>query len=365
METGTQQQHRSFDRGAGELVLTAPEGPRLGRRKPETRIPEEVGPVHQLYSDSDLVQLRRSLRPDKSDSDSKIWELAKQLPPAPRLLSFGATPEQDFFKRLLDRFPHMREPIDLFADMAGLSIATNSGYQSPPILLEGPPGIGKTAFANALARAVGTKMEVLNMAGITAGFIISGSHASWSSGKQGRIFDLLTSTNASANPVVVLDELDKVGGDHRFDPCGSLYTLLEPSSARSFKDEFIPLPIDASTIIWIATCNRAVDIPSPLLSRFDAFAIEVPDSNAWAAIVRSIWSDLFASTPRWARMFSPTLADDVITMLVSLGDARDISRVLTRAVARAARAGRAVLVPDDVRASHPSNSRKRRPIGFV
>jgi ATP-dependent Lon protease len=312
-----------------------------------------------------MLQFRRSLRPDKLDGDSKIWNVAQQLPDAPLLLPFSASPEQDFFKGLLERFPHMREPIELFADMAGLSAATNCGYQAPPVLLEGPPGIGKTAFANALAGGIGTKIEVLNMAGVTAGFMISGSHASWSSSKPGRVFDLLTGKNATANPVVVLDELDKVGGDTRFDPCGSLYTLLEPSSARSFKDEFIPLPIDVSTIIWIATCNRATEIPAPLLSRFDTFAIEMPDSNAWAAIVRSIWMDLLATRPRLAALFSPTLAEEVIAMLIPFGDAREISRALTRAVARAARAGRATLIADDVRMTRPGGVRKRRSIGFV
>ncbi len=323
-----------------------------------------VRPVHLLYRKSDWVHMYEKLSVSGSDCDAKVMRLAERIPPKRRLLKFGAVPNQAFFSDVRVRFPHMREPIELFSDMAALSTVAHTGYRVPPVLLEGPAGIGKTALAQSLAKAIGARMEVIDMAAVSAGFAISGSHPSWSAAKQGCIFDLLTDTAAVANPVVVLDELDKVGGEKRYDPCGPLYSLLEPVSARAFKDEFIPLPIDASAIIWIATCNRATDVPGPIRSRFDIYSIDNPTTQGWASIARSIWSDLMEAEPLWAKILAPTLAENVIARLIQLGDAREISRVLVRAAARAAKAGRTALISEDVPPSRQCGSR-RHPIGFT
>ena len=79
--------------------------------------------------------------------------------------------------------------------------------------------------------------------------------------------------------LVVLDEVDKSGGDHRYDPMGALYTLLERDTAASFKDEFIDLDMDASHILWIATANDESAIPEPILNRMNVYEIERPDAE--------------------------------------------------------------------------------------
>ena len=90
--------------------------------------------------------------------------------------------------------------------------------------------------------------------------MLTGASAQWQNARPGKIAQALIE-GEYANPVVVLDEIDKSGGDHRYDPMGALYTLLERDTAASFKDEFIDVDMDASHILWIATANDDSAIP--------------------------------------------------------------------------------------------------------
>ena len=94
------------------------------------------------------------------------------------------------------------------------------------------------------------------MSSLTAGWILSGASAQWKNAKPGKVFDALVNGDY-ANPVIVVDEIDKAGGDSQYDPLGSLYTLLEHDTACDFVDEFAEVPIDASDVVWIATANDA------------------------------------------------------------------------------------------------------------
>src|SRR2546430_16591700 len=104
------------------------------------------------------------------------------------------------------------------------------------------------------------------MSSLTAGWVLTGASAQWHNARPGKIAQTLIE-GEYANPVVVLDEVDKAGGDSRYDPIGALYTLLERDTASHFKDEFIDVDMDASQIPGIATANEESEIPDPTLTR--------------------------------------------------------------------------------------------------
>ena len=154
------------------------------------------------------------------------------------------------------------------ADMIDDLYDTCPNFSFTPILLLGEPGIGKTHFARELANRLGTGHEFISMSSLTAGWVLSGASAQWNNAKPGKVAHTLVHGDY-ANPIVVLDEIDKAGGDSRYDPMGSLYGLLEHDTARAFKDEFIDIDIDASHILWVTTANDERSIPEPILNRMN------------------------------------------------------------------------------------------------
>jgi MoxR-like ATPase len=153
------------------------------------------------------------------------------------------------------------------------------------MLLLGEPGLGKTYFAKKLAHALSTGFEFVSMSSLTAGWVLTGASAQWHNARPGKVAQTLIE-GEYANPVVVLDEVDKAGGDARYDPMGALYSLLEPDTAAHFKDEFIDVDMDASHILWVATANDESVIPEPILNRMNVYSIERPDPEG-ARVSRS------------------------------------------------------------------------------
>ena len=99
------------------------------------------------------------------------------------------------------------------------------------------------------------------MSSLTAGWILSGASAQWNNARPGKVAHTLVHGDF-ANPIVVLDEVDKAGGDARYDPMGALYSLLERTPPR-LQDEYIDIDIDASHILWVTTANDERSIPDP------------------------------------------------------------------------------------------------------
>ena len=131
------------------------------------------------------------------------------------------------------------------------------------MLLLGEPGIGKTHFARKIAQLLGTGYGFVPMSSLTAGWVLSGASSQWKNAKPGKVFDTFLNGDY-ANPVIVVDEIDKASADGQYDPLGALYELLEIETATRFVDEFVEVPIDASGAVWLATANDAARIPEPL-----------------------------------------------------------------------------------------------------
>ena len=165
---------------------------------------------------------------------------------------------------LLDSLPNFAEPLEDVRRQVALCMETEDRLELMPILLLGDPGIGKTHFAKALARLFGTAYQYVAMSSLTAGWILSGASSQWKNAKPGKVFETLVN-GSYANPVIVVDEIDKANGDSQYDPLGALYALLEHETAQSFIDEFAEIPINAAQVIWVATANDDRSIPEPIL----------------------------------------------------------------------------------------------------
>lgn len=150
-------------------------------------------------------------------------------------------------KSLKNKYPNCREFLDFIDEFGALSLYRSGTKEMsfPPVLLTGPPGVGKTAVVSEVAKLLEVSCRKIDFATVTSGFVLSGSTTSWSEAKTGCIVDILRD-GKTANSIVILDEIDKVGGDIRYDPLGSLYTLLEKKMAEEFIDEALDVPVNAS-----------------------------------------------------------------------------------------------------------------------
>jgi len=198
---------------------------------------------------------------------------------------------------LRERFPNFDAPIRFLAEQSAYATLRGVPFRPMPILLAGPAGCGKTSFTAALAELLGSRSEVLNMASQSCGFAISGMDRGWSSARPGLVFEALQQ-GPTLSPVIVLDEIDKTGLDARSSPLGPLYSLLEPSSARAFCDEYAGFRIDASQVVWLATANDTGAIPTPLLSRFRVFQVDTPSAENLLAIAQTMLAEMSAGLPQ-------------------------------------------------------------------
>lgn len=258
---------------------------------------------------------------------------------------------------LYESAPNFTEVVDALKKYMALAIDGNEPMQFTPMLLLGEPGLGKTHFAKHMARVLGTSFEFLSMSSLTAGWILSGASSQWNNAKPGKVAQSLIN-GEFANPLIALDELDKAGGDARYDPMGPLYSLLEHDTATHFKDEFVEVNMDASNILWVATANDERSIPEPILNRMDVYVIERPDHDASVKIARSIYREILEQHS-W--VFEAEPCADVLECLAEEAP-RDMRKILMDAFGNAKLDHRDHLLPQDLKGRKAAGKKSR--IGF-
>ena len=259
---------------------------------------------------------------------------------------------------LYAQLPNFTDALDDVRRHVALAQDSRDGLEVTPMLLLGPPGIGKTHFAKKLAELLGTGMSLVPMNSMTAGWLLSGSSSQWKGSRPGKVFEALVD-GQYANPVMVIDEIDKAGSDAQYDPLGALYNLLEHDTAHAFVDEFAEVPIDASQVIWITTANDDRGIPEPILNRMNVFEIEAPSPEAARQIARQLYASIRADHD-WGRLLAPEPSDDVLDHLATLAP-REMRRALMTGFGNARLARRDAIGIDDL--PRPNGARSR--IGFV
>ncbi|HTQ78168.1 MAG TPA: AAA family ATPase [Burkholderiales bacterium] len=322
---------------------------------PVPSAPIPVAGFKDVYDVATVEKALQELPQSANDALRALYEKMLRLGGQRFAVKPSSLPEMG---ELFEDLPNFGEVLEHIRRQLALCVDSEDDVELPPILLLGEPGIGKTHFARRVSSLLGTGFGFVPMSSLTAGWILSGASSQWKNAKPGKVFETFLN-GEYANPVMVIDEIDKASADGQYDPLGALYELLETQTAMRFIDEFAEVPIDASGALWFATANDASRIPEPLLNRMSVYEIEPPDAEGSARIARSLYREIRESHD-WGRRFPESPAAGVVEKLATLTP-REMRRAVQAAFGNAKVAGRCELRVEDVDAGRGA---RRARIGF-
>lgn len=252
----------------GESGTSARDEDKIRKKLEENPYPENV-------KNKVLAELRRfDMMPDSSLESSLIMSYIETLMNVPWYQKTEDNDDLDNVQKILDEdhfgLTKVKERIIEY-----LAVKRQTGSLKAPILcFYGPPGCGKTSLAKSISRALGRKFFKASLGGVSDESEIRGHRRTYVGSMPGRIISGMTKSG-TVNPVFLLDEIDKVGGQsYHGDPSSALLEVLDPEQNVTFNDNYIEEPYDLSNVLFIATANYLENIPAPLRDRLEL--IEVP-----------------------------------------------------------------------------------------
>lgn len=271
-----------------------------------------------------------------SPMDDDRPKYLKKMRAAGHLRVLNRIPDALDFSTLRRDFPNFSKATDFLEKGVALCrLSPNKVAAFQPVLLLGDPGVGKTRYLLEVAKLLTLEFALIQCGDVSASFVLSGSTTSWKNGKPGKIHVTLRD-GRSINPIVMLDEIDKLTGSHEYDAHGPLYQLLEKKTASYFQDECIEVPMDCSAVIWFATANQLGSIPDAIVSRLQVIDVPAPSGEGLLRVARSVYRDILEEhRGTWGACFAGELPE---ALLRQLGERtpREIRKCLLTACGKAA-----------------------------
>lgn len=301
-----------------------------------------------IFNGADLSARKEEIKRDEHGVFANFLEL-------PTRVKYYRAPDeiQRIKLEMLGAFPNFAEATALiFKSLAVCALSKTKGVHISPTLLVGPPGVGKTFYMSTLCKALGVPRVAIDLSVTTGSMAISGMNSRWGNSAPGLIAKALM-TSKVANQVVTLDELDK-SQSYSGTTSGplpatlsALLSLLETHSAKSFKDEWLEFPIDASNLSYIATANDVSSVPDFILSRFQVVHIQELSAAELSSVTATTYKNLLTEL-ELEEVFPSNVSMAVRTLLSSLGDVRKLKAGLMSGLAICADRGGKSLTARDV-----------------
>jgi ATP-dependent Lon protease len=258
--------HQQMEEIRQELYGDQGEVAQLEKRAAETKFPKDVEAVFN----KELDKLRRT------NQQSPDWGVQISYLETLLDLPWGKYSQQttDFAvaEETLNAEHYGLDKVkDRILEQLAIMLNTPDG-NSPILCLVGPPGVGKTSLGQSIARALGRKYQRVSLGGLHDESEIRGHRRTYIGAMPGRIMDAIR-RSGTANPVLLLDEVDKVGSDFKGDPSAALLEVLDPEQNSRFHDNYIDVDFDLSKVLFIATANTLSTLSQPLIDRMEVIDI--------------------------------------------------------------------------------------------
>jgi ATP-dependent Lon protease len=323
------QQLRAIQQELGERNPEQAEVEMLRERLAKAGLPEEV----RKEAERELSRLERlpSGAPDYNVTRTYL-DMVLELP-----WNVASEDQLDIARarRILDEDHYnLKEVKERILEHLGV-LKLNPGAKAPILCLVGPPGTGKTSLGQSIARALGRKFERLSLGGMHDEAELRGHRRTYIGAMPGRVIQAIRRAGAN-NPVLMLDEVDKLGRDFRGDPASALLEVLDPEQNKAFRDNYLDLPFDLSKVFFITTANTLDTIPRPLLDRTELLRLPGYSEEEKLEIARRYL------TPRQLKETGLTaekcgIGDEVVKRIIT-GYTREAGlRQLERGIGRVAR----------------------------